>query len=134
MPDCKDKRTSEIRRRNETLQISLFFLTVIVCTWRMHWSMAGADKSLNRGQAPSRPRWKTRNLNAGHVRWLTTRQVASLRDSTVIKVIKFCVEIRQGSGRNMKDESGCRSGSSGCGDDIIWWLDIAIGPISDRKL
>ena len=55
-------------------------------------------------------------------------------DFAVVKYINFCVEVGYGSGRNVKDKSGCRSGSSGCGDDIVWRLDIAIGLTSDKKL
>jgi len=124
MLDGKDKRTSEIRRRNETLQISFFFsLLLFVLGW-----CAGAwlvrAKCPNRGQTPSRPRWKSRYLNASHVRWLTTRPVASLRDTTLVKYIKFCFEVGYGSGRDMKEKAGCGSGYSGCGDVIMWRPDI----------
>jgi hypothetical protein len=95
--------------------------------------MADAGEYKKRDQTPRRPRWKSQKVNARHVQWLATRQVASLIDSAVVNYTKVCV-VRYGSGRNVKDKSDCRSGTSGCGDDIVWRLDVAIGLISDRKL
>ena len=54
--------------------------------------MADAGEYTNTDQKPSRPRWKSQNLNAGHVRRLSTRQVASLMDSEVVNNIKVCVK------------------------------------------